>query len=276
MAAANAFDKIEGKDNIIIRKLDLADLNSVQSFVTDIEKSSISVNVLACNAGIQLSGSGKVPQRTKQGYEATIGINHIGHFHLANLLLNNIRKSGDDPRIVFVGSGVHNPDEKGGNVGSKATLGDMVGLQQGFKEPISMVDNGNYDGDKAYKDSKLCNVMTALELSRRLKNSKVTANVMNPGLIPTTGLFRDLNPLFTFVFTILTRYVFKVAVSEEIGGQRLAFMISDPSLKGRSGLYFSGDPQLNNFEPCKPSNEAQSEVNGKKIWNLTEKLIKSA
>ena len=51
--------------------------------------------------------------------------------------------------------GVHNPDEPGGNVGSKATLGDMIGFQQGFKSPISMIDGGAYDADKAYKDSKL-------------------------------------------------------------------------------------------------------------------------
>jgi hypothetical protein len=59
--------------------------------------------------------------------------------------------------------------------------------------------------------------MTSIELARRLlaKQSSVTCNVMNPGLIPTTGLFRDLNPLFVFIFTLLTTYVFKVASSEE-------------------------------------------------------------
>jgi protochlorophyllide reductase len=88
---------------------------------------------------------------------------------------------------------------------------------KGFKDPITMADNTDYDPDKSYKDSKLCNVMTSIELARRLagKKSTVTCNVMNPGLIPTTGLFRDLNPLFVFIFTILTTYVFKVASSEE-------------------------------------------------------------
>jgi protochlorophyllide reductase len=53
-----------------------------------------------------------------------------------------------------------------------------------------MVDGSAYDGDKAYKDSKLCNVMLSLEVARRLqeKRSGVTCNVMNPGLIPTTGI----------------------------------------------------------------------------------------
>lgn len=65
----------------------------------------------------------------------------------------------------------------------------MKGLAAGFRNEYSMVDGGPYDGDKAYKDSKLCNVATSLEFARRLqaKGSKVSCNVMNPGLIPTTG-----------------------------------------------------------------------------------------
>ena len=40
-------------------------------------------------------------------------------------------------------------------VGSKASLGDLSGLRAGFAPPVSMVDGGEYDPDKAYKDSKL-------------------------------------------------------------------------------------------------------------------------
>lgn len=88
---------------------------------------------------------------------------------------------------------MHNPKEPGGQVGSKATLGGMKGLELGFKGEVSMVDGGKYDGDKAYKDSKLCNVATSLELARRLQESKskITSNVMNPGLIPTSGNFEN-------------------------------------------------------------------------------------
>lgn len=58
---------------------------------------------------------------------------------------------------------------------------------------------------------------------------------MNPGLIPTTGLFRDINPLFVFFFTLLTKYVFRVAVSEEDGGRCLAYMIANPTMEGVTG-----------------------------------------
>lgn len=172
---------------------------------------------------------------------------------------------------------VHNPDEAGGNVGSKATLGDLDGFKGGFKNPFSMVDGGSFDPDKAYKDSKLCNVMTCLELARRLKaqRSLVTANVMNPGLIPTTGLFREFNPLFVAVFTFLTRYVFKVAASEEEGGARLAFMISSPDLNAVSGTYYSGRPGQQEYVSIEPSNEAKDQKKATLLWTLTESLIRN-
>ena len=66
--------------------------------------------------------------KTKQGFESTIGTNHVGHFYLLQKLLKNVEQRGG--RVVFVGSGVHNPEEAGGNVGSPATLGDMKGTTQ--------------------------------------------------------------------------------------------------------------------------------------------------
>lgn len=65
--AAKAFSKIKGRENILIQKLDLADLNSVKSFCDDIKKAKIPIDVLVCNAGVQFSGSGNVPTRTAQG-----------------------------------------------------------------------------------------------------------------------------------------------------------------------------------------------------------------
>jgi protochlorophyllide reductase len=172
---------------VLIKELDLADLDSVNRFASEVKRAKVPVDCLTCNAGVQFTDS-KTPYRTKQGYELTVGTNHIGHFALATQLLDVLDKS-DYARLVFVGSGVHNPEEPGGEVGSKATLGDMKGLAAGFVGENSMVDGGPYDGDKAYKDSKLCNVAISLEFARRLqeRGSKITCNVMNPGLIPTSG-----------------------------------------------------------------------------------------
>ena len=71
-------------------------------------------------------------------------------------------------RIVFTGSAVHNPQEPGGDVGSKASLGNMEGLLKGFKYPIAMIDNSEYDPDKSYKDSKL---VSTVQYSTYISNS---------------------------------------------------------------------------------------------------------
>ena len=208
----NEYSKKKGnslsKSTILVSCVDLTDLKSVESFARNWGKKPI--DCIALNAGIQSA----VKKRTAQGFESTVGTNHIGHFHLLRLLLPNV-KAAKSGRIVFVASGVHNPKEAGGNVGSPAGLGNLSGLEGGFKEPIWMIDGSAYDSDKTYKDSKLCNVVTTLEQARRLRQerSKVTCNCMNPGLIPTTGLFREFNPIFTTLFAFLTRYVFKVAAS---------------------------------------------------------------
>ena len=72
---------------------------------------------------------------------------------------------------------------------------------------------GAFDPDKAYKDSKLCNVFFANELQRRLtaKGSKVECTSMNPGLITTSGFFRNQSPLFTKLFTFIVYNVARVA-----------------------------------------------------------------
>ena len=274
--ARRAITRMEGKENCEIRQLNLASLADVTRFCEELRKEKKSIDVLACNAGIQVSGSAKNGASfTEDGYEITVGTNHIGHFMMIQLLLNTLESSSPSPRVVIVGSGVHNPDEPGGNVGSKATLGTMQGFVKGFKRPISMIDDSTYDADKAYKDSKLCNVITSIELARRLqaKKYKSTCNVMNPGLIPTTGLFRDLNPFFVAIFTFITRYIAKVAVSEEEGGRRLAFMIANPSLDGVTGAYYSGKPGADEFKPIDMSAEAKDQEKAKIFWELSQQLV---
>lgn len=82
-----------------------------------------------------------------------------------------------------------------------------------------------------------------------------------------------MNPLFVLVFSFLTKYVFKVAATEEEGGRRLSFMIASPSLNGVSGGYYSGKPGKEEFSPIAASAEAMSEKSGSLIFELTKKLV---
>lgn len=268
---------LEGRDNVYVMSLDLADIVSIQDFCSAWGKRPI--DCLCLNAGVQFTDAKASVPRTKQGFEETIGVNHLGHFLLTNLLLDNVKSAGKG-RVVFTGSGVHNPEEPGGNVGSKAGLEGMRGLESGFLAPISMINGGAYDGDKAYKDSKLCNVATSIELARRLQAQKsdVISCVFNPGLIPTSGLFRGLNPLFVGIFTFLTRYVFKVAVSEEEGGSRLVNMVTSPLVSTTFGGYWTANTlaDFGKLVLSTPSKEAQDPKVGQLLWALSERVLLEA
>ena len=151
----------------------------------------------------------------------------------------------------------------------------MEGLKAGFKEPVSMIDNSPFNADKAYRDSKLCNIMTTLELARRLKakNSAVTCNCLSPGLIPTTGLFREYNPYMVGIFNFFMRYVMNIAVTEEEGGRRLAYLIDSPEVANISGAYFARQKGTNELIFQDPSLEAQDKEKAKELWILSERLI---
>jgi protochlorophyllide reductase len=76
---------------------------------------------------------------------------------------------------------VHDPLSPGGKIGPGATLGSLEGLASGAR--FDMVSGESFDADKAYKDSKLCNVLFAEEMARRLseEGSQVTVNSFAPG-----------------------------------------------------------------------------------------------
>jgi NAD(P)-dependent dehydrogenase (short-subunit alcohol dehydrogenase family) len=136
--------------------------------------------VLCLNAGIAPSKKSTIPKLTKDGYEECIGVNHLGHFLLANLLKDHLLKessssSGNSGRIVITASSVHDPEGPGGAVGGKggATLGDLSGLginltgKNNSDEPTMPDGSITYDGGKIYKDSKLCNILFMREAVKR-------------------------------------------------------------------------------------------------------------
>ena len=173
----------------IAMQCDLGDLSSVRKFSEELSHAAPDLDVLCLNAGVSPSRKAAVASRTKDGFEATIGINHLGHFYLAHLMEPLLRKSGG--RVVVTASGVHDPDSPGGLVqgdpATGATLGDLSGL--GAVEGASMVDGAAaFNGAKAYHDSKLCNVLFSREAHRRWGAQGVSVRSFNPGLITDTGL----------------------------------------------------------------------------------------
>jgi protochlorophyllide reductase len=110
-----------------------------------------------------------------------------------------------------------------------ADLGNLSGLAQGSKAPIAMIDNAPFNGAKAYKDSKICNMMTINELHKRYHASTgITFSTMYPGCIAETQLFREKRAWFRKLFPVFMKYVTGGYVSEKEAGERLAQTVFDP------------------------------------------------
>lgn len=92
------------KENYTIMHLDLASLDSVRQFVDNFRRSERPLDVLVCNAAVYLP-TAKEPTYTADGFELSVGTNHLGHFLLARLMLEDLNKS-DYPskRLIIVGS----------------------------------------------------------------------------------------------------------------------------------------------------------------------------
>jgi protochlorophyllide reductase len=264
------------KDSYSIMHLDLASLESVRQFVKNFRQSGKSLDALVCNAAIYMPLL-KEPLRTPEGYELNVGTNHLGHFLLCNLLLEDLKNSSSsEPRLVILGTVTHNPKELGGKIPPRPDLGDLKGLAEGFKAPHSMIDGKKFEPVKAYKDSKVCNVLTMKELHRRYHESHgITFSSLYPGCVATTALFRNHYPLFQKLFPLFQKYITGGFVTEEESGKRVAEVVADPQYN-QSGAYWSwGNRQKKNGKSFvkEVSPEASDDEKAKRLWELSEKLV---
>ncbi|MEH2415524.1 protochlorophyllide reductase [Nostoc sp.] len=255
--------------------IDLGSLESVRQFVKNFRASGKSLDALVCNAAIYMPLL-KEPLRSPEGYELSVATNHLGHFLLCNLMLEDLKKSSSEPRLVILGTVTHNPDELGGKIPPRPDLGDLQGFAEGFKEPISMIDGKKFEPVKAYKDSKVCNVLTMRELHRRYHESTgIVFNSLYPGCVAETPLFRNHYPLFQKIFPLFQKYITGGYVSQELAGERVAAVVADPEYN-QSGAYWSwGNRQKKDGKSFvqKVSPQARDDEKGDRMWELSAKLV---
>ena len=268
------------KGSIYTPIMDLSDLNSIDSLCSEIKKRRLNIDILILNAGLQYTGS-KTPRRSIQGFELTFAVNHLSHFYLVQNLLPFINKSNNS-KIIITSSEVHNPMSSGGKVGAKATLGNLSGLASG--EEFEMIDGNKFNADKAYKDSKLCNILFAKELSNRLQGngSKIAVIAWAPGLViprGNQGFFRysrQYNQLGQILFSYLARDVLRITTTNERAGMLLFdLVISSKYNKPYFNYYSNKIISFGKFifEKTNISEEARIEGLSYKLWQLSKSLI---
>ena len=92
------------KESYTVMHLDLASLDSVRQFSENFRRSGRPLDVLVCNAAVYLP-TAKEPSFTAEGFELSVGTNHLGHFLLSRLLLDDMKQSDyTSKRLIIVGS----------------------------------------------------------------------------------------------------------------------------------------------------------------------------
>jgi protochlorophyllide reductase len=263
-------------ESYTVKKIDLGDFESVRQFAREVQVSIRNFRALLCNAAIYMPLI-KEPIWSPQGYELTMATNHLGHFLLCNLLLPDLQASPEtDKRLVILGTVTHNPDEPGGKVYPRPDLGNLEGFEAGFKNPITMANGKEFEPVKAYKDSKVCNVLTMRELHRRFHESTgITFTSLYPGCVADTPLFRNHYPLFQKLFPLFQKYITGGYVSQELSGQRVAAVMADPEFK-QSGAYFSWGNRNSRKRKAfvqRVSSQARDDEKATKMWDLCVKLV---
>lgn len=271
-------------DAYTVLHLDLASNNSVRAFVRQVRSLQLPLSALVVNAAsytwaYTLPGGFKLgnwsPRRTADGFEQAVGINHLGHFLLTNLLIPDLQQStSPDPRVILVGTVTAGlgKDSVGGKIPPVPDLGDFTGLKAHMQEPHVMIDGGEFDPVKAYKDSKLCNMLTMRQLHHKFhQETGITFSSLYPGCIAETNLFREAPLLFRTLFPWFQKNVTKGYVSQEEAGRRLAQAVTDPKLS-ESGAFWSWKEDASAFEND-VSDKVADEEKGAELWNLSAKAV---
>jgi NAD(P)-dependent dehydrogenase (short-subunit alcohol dehydrogenase family) len=230
-----------------VAELDLGALDAVRAFTDDFEGG---LDLLINNAGVMAP-----PRReTADGFELQFGTNHLGHFALTAGLLEHM-EGREDARVVTLSSGAH-------RIG-KITF-DNLQRQR------------HYNRWLAYGQSKLANLLFALELERRLRaaGSTVKSLAAHPGYA-ATNLQSAAAPVLDRLFMKLTNTV--LAQSAEMGALPTLFAATEPELEG--GTFVGPDgfmEQRGHPQPVRPSGAARDEQVARRLWEVSEELTGAA
>jgi len=219
---------------------DLGSFESIRKFVVEWKKLNLPLHCLINNAGVIMDSY----STTKEGWEIQFGTNHMGHFLLTTLLLDDLIKTKG--RVVTVSSVAHK------------------GAQLDLKH-VRDIDPKNYKGQSAYQQSKLANIHFTKGLHKRYHAQGITAVVLHPGVIGT-----DLAKGFGACAACLWKYcVGACGKSVPQGAATTIFCALDESVEQSGGSYFK-DSTLADAE-C--TVEAKDEKTADALWQLSETAI---
>lgn len=235
-AMAAIRERAAGAD-LAFHRADLSRLADIRRLAQNVAESEPRLDVLVNNAGAIFD----VRQETEDGFERTFALNHLNYFLLTDLLLEPLR-AAPAARVVNVASRAH--------AGAEMPFHDLH-LTQGYK------------AWRAYKQSKLANILFTRALAKRLETSTVTANALHPGFVRTR--FGGDNPT---LFRMGVRLAMAaMAISVEEGAKTPIFLASSPAVAGRSGGYY-----VKNAE-ARPDAAAADDAAAERLWDMSRAMV---
>lgn len=212
--------------------VELSSLESVRNLINECHSRFDRLDVLLNNAGVFPVKR----QITEDGFEMQFGVNHLSHFLLTNGLLD-LLKQAPAARVITVSSKLH----KNGKIDFDSFKGGTA-----------------YNSQVAYGQSKLANVLFAMELAKRLEGTSVTSNCLHPGAV-RTDIVRDLPWIVRMV-------IYLMFISVEKGAQTNIKLATDPSLTDVSGKYYD------QTELAEVSSQADDKALREKLWQVSAEL----
>ena len=157
-------------------------------------------------------------------------------------ILKDLVRYNEESRIIITSSDVHDPKSSGGNIGKKAGLNNLVD----FKKKVTG-QFLNFNADASYKNSKLCNILFAKELAKKLKisSSKISVITWAPGLVipnDNSGFFRyskRFNLFGYLIFSKVAKNILGISESIENAGKILSEIVFDSNLNNIGYIHLS-------------------------------------
>ncbi len=225
-----------GNDDVHFLRADLASIAEVHGLARAFMDRWDRLHVLVDNAGTVFP----TRRTTVDGYEEVLAVNHLAPFLLTSLLLPMLRGSAPS-RIIVTSSYEH---------------------RHGRMLWDNLQGEHFYFSQQAYAQSKLANLLFVYELARRLEESGVTINAVNPGLVHT-NICMDSGWLIGTVKRIVDRFA---AVSPEEGADTGIWLASSPDVEGVSGHYFQ------RRHAVRSSRASYDVAAQQRLWRISEEL----
>lgn len=274
MAAAADGIRSEFGADVTLIQADLGNLADVRAAAAEIRKLAEAgalapLHGIVCNAGLMTPPDLVL---SKEGIEQTFAVNHLAHFLMVDLLLPILSAPG---RIVVVSSDTHDPKHLGGRM-AKPVVPDAMQLAFPDKDgapPLKPMQR--------YATTKVCNVLFAYELDRRIRRSDrgIAVLAFNPGFTPGTGFTRNLPRIGRFItgsrpFIWLMGVLGAAMGDQHFSGEAMGRVAGDAQYQEKSGTYL----ECHDFglHERRSSAVTYDPVLAGKLWAESEQLTKAA